>query len=409
MIIKKHLFQSLLFVLAAAAGLTAQTPDAIKPSVITGDVESVSQTKIVIKTKDASVEAVLSTATVYKRVAPDNPSLKSATPAALTDISAGDRVMATGILAADGKSFPARSVYLMTKADITQKNAKETEMWRTRGITGKVTAVNAQTNQITVEVRGLMGSSTTVLTPKPDAQFHRYAPNSVKFSEALDSSFAEVKQGDMIRALGDKSADGTSFSAEQVVTGAFQTIAGAVKSIDTAKNEVVITDMQTKKDVTVSLGSVSVMKKFPAEMAERLAGAQMGGGMRPPGQGGVTPPAGGAPTGQGRPVEGAPPAGGMPGQARPGGFGGGRGGNGGIDDMLDRFPNITATDLKVGDMIAVSSSKGTDTTRVSAIKLLAGVEPFLRSAQATSGGGRGGRGGVDSGFTIPGLDGIGFP
>ena len=403
---KTHFFLAPIFFLASAImGLNAQTPDAIKPVVITGDVVSVSDAKIVIKTKDASIEAVVTASTAFKRVAPDKPILKDATPSTLAEISIGDRVMASGVLAADGKSLPARSVYLMKKSDISQKNAKEAELWRTRGIAGKVTAVNPQTHQVTVEIRTLTGSSTTVLTPKADAKFKRYAPNSVRYDEALDGSLAEIKQGDMIRALGDKSADGASFSAEQIVTGAFQTIAGPVKSIDTVKNEVVITDLQTKKDITVELVNASVMKKFPAEMAERLAGGQMGGagGMRPPGQGGVTAqPV--APIGQRPPTDGAP------GQGRSG-FGGQRaGGSGGIDEMLDRFPNITAADLKVGDMIAISSSKSSNMSRVSAIKLLAGVEPFLRMAQATAGpaAGRGGRG-VDGGFTIPGLDGIGFP
>jgi hypothetical protein len=78
--------------------------------------------------------------------------------------------------------------------------------------------------------------------------------------------------------------------------------------------------------------------------------------------------------------------------------------------MLERFPNITAADLKAGDVIAVSSSKTDNVDRVTAIKLLAGVEPFLRAAQAANAGGR--RGGGNSGqgdFTIPGLDGFGGP
>jgi hypothetical protein len=78
--------------------------------------------------------------------------------------------------------------------------------------------------------------------------------------------------------------------------------------------------------------------------------------------------------------------------------------------MLERFPNIKVTDLKVGEMIAVSSTKSADPNRIRAIKLLSGVEPFLRTAQAPTGGGRGGnRGGGDSGFSIPGLDGFGTP
>lgn len=397
---KKNLF-IITLILCAVVGIGAQiTPTAsIKPSVISGDVVAVTGDKITISSKTGNIDGVITTKTEFKRVDPAKPDLAAATPATVSDIAVGDRVMATGVLDADGRSFPARSVFLMSKSAIAQKNAKEAEMWRTRGIAGKVTGVNVQTNQITVEIRGLMGTTTTVLTPKGDATFKRYAPNSIRFDQALDGSIADIKQGDMIRALGDKSSDGASFSAEQIVTGAFQTIAGTVKSVDAEKNEIVITNLQTKKDVTIELGSTSIMKKFPAEMAERLAGGQVGpGGMRPPGQGGVQQ---GQPSGQ--------PAGGQPGASGMGrpGMGGGRGG-GGIDDMLDRFPNITAADLKPGDMIAISSTKNGDTTKVNAIKLLAGVEPFLRMAQAQSGGNRGGRG-VDGGFSIPGLDGIGFP
>ncbi|MBC7900467.1 MAG: hypothetical protein H7070_10505, partial [Saprospiraceae bacterium] len=104
------------------------------------------------------------------------------------------------------------------------------------------------------------------------------------------------------------------------------------------------------------------------------------------------------------------PAGGQAGT--PGSAGGGRGGlggqrAGGIDDMLDRFPNITVADLKAGDMIAVSSSRSGDADRITAIKLLAGIEPFIRAAQATNGGRRAGQG--TQSLSIPGLDGIDFP
>ena len=86
---------------------------------------------------------------------------------------------------------------------------------------------------------------------------------------------------------------------------------------------------------------------------------------------------------------------------------GGRGG--GIDEMLERFPTITAADLKVGDMIAVSSTRSDSADHISAIKLLAGVEPFIRAAHA-SGNLRGqGQGGGQASFNIPGLDGFDVP
>ncbi len=335
---------------------------------------------------------MLSGKTDYKRVPPDNPSLKSATASSFSDIGVGDKLLVTGIVSADKKMIPAKAVYLMTKADISDRQTKEREQWRTRGISGKVTVINPQTKEITISTTGFTGAkTTTVLTPKDTADFRRYAPDSVQFSQAKQSSIDEIKPGDMIRALGDKSADGATFSAERVITGSFQTVGGTIKAIDAAKKEITITDIQTKKDVTVVVGDNSVLKQFPAEMAQRLAQMQMmqrgGGGMRPP-QNAQAQTTGNPQNGQG---------GGM---AMRGG--------GSIDDMLDRFPNITVADLKVGDMIALSSAKGENSDRLTAIKLLSGVEPFLKVAQF-AGGRQGGQRGQDTGFTIPGLDGGEIP
>lgn len=379
-----------------------QTDAAIKPVYMAGDVVSLGDKKIVVNdAKAGTVELTLTDKSAYKKVSAENANLTAATPGTLAEIGVGDRLTVSALPSADGKTFTARTVYYMTKADIAAKNAKEADAWRTRGITGKVISVNAATNQVVVETRTLTGSSNVTMTPKEGAKFLRYSQDSIRFDEAKASSLGEVKAGDMLRALGDKSTDGTSFAAEQVVAGAFQTIAGTVKTIDVEKREVVITDLQTKKDVTVVISDTSVVKKFPAEQAEMMARMQMGAGT---GMGGARPVGGGSP--QGPPSGGG--QGGGQGGVRPG-MGGARGGSGGgVDDMLERFPNITAADLKAGDMIAISSTKNGTNTRIKAIKLLAGVEPFLRLAQ-TSGQGARGRGGVEGGFSIPGLDGIGFP
>ena len=398
---RMRLIVTALVSLTAFSSAFAQTP-AMKPSVATGDVVTVDSAKIVLQTKDGVLDVTLSDKTEFKRVPPENPSLKAAVASTLADIAVGDKLMVTGIFGDDKKILPARSVYLMTKSDIAQKQVKDSEKWATRGISGRVSAVDHITKQIKVDVRGIAGSTSVVLTPKEGVKMLRYAPNSVKFSEAQTSSLAEIQPGDMLRALGDRSADGASFAAEEIVTGAFRTVAGKVKTVDAAKNEVVITDEASKKDLTVDLGSASVLKKFPEEWAQRMAAMQSGqGGMRP---------GGGAPGAGTRPQGGAAPAGGEAGAAGPGGPGRGPGGaRGGIDDMLERFPNITAADLKAGDMIAVSSTKSNTPDRITAIKLLAGVEPFIRVAQmqAASGGGQRGQGGLS--LDIPGLDGFGGP
>jgi len=385
----------ILFSAIFSSALAQDQGNTAKPSVVAGDVTSIAAGKIVLNTKDGSLEVILSDKTVYKRVPPENPSLQAAVAAAFVDIGEGDKLVVSGFYSADKKSLPARTVYLMTKSDIAQRNAKDSEQWRTRGITGRVTSVDPVTKKINIETRTMMGSSTVGLTLKENAKVLRYAPDSVKFAEAKSSSLLEVQAGDMLRALGDKSPDGMSFAAEEVVTGAFQTVAGTVKAIDTAKNEVVITDLRTKKEVTVSIGPSSLLKKFPEEMATRMAAFQGGqGGVRPVGQGTTPPQQANPPNGQGQTPGG-------PGRA---GFGG-RGG-GGIDEMLERFPTITAGDLKIGDMIAVSSTKNGSVDKITAIKLLAGVEPFLRAAQASGGQGSNQQG---QSLNIPGLDGFGTP
>jgi hypothetical protein len=374
-------------VVSSAVGQT------VKPSVIAGDVTSITEKTATVASKTGPIEIIFTDQTVFKKVSAVNPDFKTAANGARTDIGVGDKLTVTGFLAADGKSLPARNVYFITKADVAAKNAKESEEWRRRGIAGKVSNVNVQTGQVTVEVRGLTGSTNAVITPKEGAEFLKYAPDSIRFDEAVKSSLPEINVGDMLRALGDKSADGTSFSAERVITGAFQTIAGTVTSVDPAKNEVVIKNLKDKKEMTVAISDFTVIKKFPVEMAERLAGGGMGG-PRPGGGGNV----------QVRPVNPG-------GQAQPAGPGGGRpmmmggGPAGSVDDMIERFPSIPASALVPGDMIAFSSSKNGNTDKVRAIKVLAGVEPFIRMAQASSGGRRGQ--GVDGGFSIPGLDSIG--
>ncbi len=377
------------------AFVSGQSPsNSITPSVLTGEVSSVGDKNIVISTDKGPVEILITERSIFKRVSAENPSLTSAAPGTLTDISVGDKITVSGIVAADGKSIPARSVYFMTAADIEARTAKQNDEWQKRGVKGKVISVNPQTNQIGLEISGLTGTTKMILTPKENAKFLRYAQDSIRFDEAVDSSLGEVKVGDMIRATGDKSSDNLSFTAEQVLAGAFQTTAGTIKSIDTANDLIVIKNLQTNKDVTVVVGKTSVLKRFPAEQAEMFARMQMAGagGARPMGQGGMPArPAGG---GQGR-------AGG--GQGGQGGFGGAPRAAGGIDDMLERSPTIATSDLKVGDIIAFSSTKSPDISRIRAIKLFAGVEPFLRSAQAA--GGRRGQGGVEAGFSIPGLEG----
>lgn len=393
----KKLSFILIILAVLSAGVFAQggaTDVGIKANLAGGEVVSSDASQIVIKTKDGEIVAIISDKTEFKVVPPDNPSLKAAVAADAKSVGAGDKLLVTGMVSADRKTIPAKAVYLITKASIADRLKKEAEAWRTRGISGKVVTYNPQTNAITVSIKGLMGDRTMTVKSNDKTEYFRYSAESVQFSDARKSVFGEIEPGDAIRALGDKNADGSELTAEKIITGAFKTVAGSVVSVNVESGEVTISDITSKKNVVIVVPATAIIQQFPSELAQRFAMFQSGGGFVRPG------PSGGQPQGQpNMPQGGMQQGGAMRAGASPG-----------IDDILERLPKISVKDLKVGEMIAVSSSKGKDASRITAIKMVSGVEPLIRAQQASQASMGGRSGGVDGGFSIPGLDGgFGIP
>jgi hypothetical protein len=285
----------------------------------------------------------------------------------------------------------------MSKADLAKKQEQDRAEWRRRGVSGIVASVNASTQEITVSSRTMAGAPQAVIIPvNAKVMMRRYPPDTIpKYSEAKPSKFEEVKVGDQLRALGDKSTDGSHLTAEEVVFGTFRIAGGIVTAIDTATNQIKINDLQTKKPLTIILKSESVLRRFPEG-----GGAMFGGGMGGPGAGGAATAQG---QGQPRPQgagPGGPPQGSGPGQGGPG-----RGGGGNMADLLERLPIISIGDLKVGDTIIMSSLQGSDPTQLTAISLVTGVEPLLTmmAARQQTGGQTGRPQGVDLNGSFGGM------
>jgi len=60
-----------------------------------------------------------------------------------------------------------------------------------------------------------------------------------------------------------------------------------------------------------------------------------------------------------------------------------RGGD--LSQMLERLPALKISELKPGDALIISSTAGATAGRVSAITILAGVEPILTAAPRSAG------------------------
>ena len=307
--------------------------------------------QIVLKTDaGAEITVQMQPTASFRRVAPGETDLRNASTIAITDVNSGDRVLARGKTSDDQKSVAATLIVVMSKADIANKQASDRADWDKRGVTGNVTAIGG--DQISINARGPGGIKPLIITPGKDAIVRRYAPDSVKFIDAKPSTMAEIKVGDQVRARGDKSEDGAKMTADEIVSGSFRTIAATVSSIDAAQNQMRVINLEGKRPVVVRVNPDSQMRKLPLQMAQMLAARN-----RPPEEGGNA--------GAGR---------GGPGAGR-GGPGGGRGGD--LQQIVERAPNVTLADLKTGDAIIVLSTVGASADQLTAITLVAGVEPIL--------------------------------
>ncbi len=362
----KNTLTILLLVLLAGASsyAAAQAPAPSPANRATGTVTQIDAAAKQIKVKSDSGEDVsvaLQDRTNYMRVGAD---LKNPTKIALGDIAIGDRVVARGALSEDKKSLTASSVVVMAKEELAKKHEAEHAEWRKRGVSGVITALNPDTRQITISVRGHDGVKPLIIPAAGSVDMRRYAPDSVRFSDAKPSTFADLKVGDQVRALGNKNEDGTELTPEYIVSGSFRNIAATVISVDPAAKTIRVTDLDTKRPELVRIEADSTLRKLTPDIANMLARRLKG------------PDAGGADAPRPAAMAGGRPGGG------PGGPGGPGGGGGGMDleQMIEKMPPLNLTDLKPGDALVISSTAGAQADKITAITLLAGVEPILTSA-----------------------------
>jgi hypothetical protein len=285
-----------------------------------------------------------------RRIAAGETDVSKAAIVQIGDISVNDRVQARG--KADGQTIAAMTIFLMSRSDVNKTQDAERADWDKRGVSGLVTAVSP--DSITIGVRSLTGVKPLVITLAPNAVVRRYAPDSVNFADAKVSALPDIKSGDEVRARGNKVED--KMIAEEVVAGTFKTIAGVILAINLQENQMQVRDVDTKKTLTVKINKDSSVKKLQPQVAQTIASRLH------PSADAADANKGGRGGGRGR------------GQ---GDAGGGARGGADVTQLLDSSPTISLADLKAGDAIVVSSTVGAAADKVTAIKLLAGVEPIL--------------------------------
>ena len=364
-------------VLAQPTSSSQSSDPAIKATQVYGKVSEINASagQITIKTAAGSlIVANVSEKTTYDRMPPGETDRSKAVKTSLTEITVGDGLVARGFVAADRKSVPAQQIIVVSQSDIAKKQEQERMEWRRRGVSGIVASLNPAGKEVTITSRSLMGVTQSIVIPISDkVKIRRYPPDSIpKYSEAKASKFEEVKVGDQLRALGDKSVDGTHVAAEEVVFGTFKIVGGTVTAVDATANTITVSDLKTKQPMTIVLKPDSVVRRFSAMFGGMGMGAGGGGGAGAAPQG--QRPAGAAPTAQ---AQGPGAGAGQGGAGGPQGGGPRPGGPGNMADLIERLPTIPVGDIKVGDMIIMSTLPGSDQNRIIAISMVTGVEPLL--------------------------------
>ena len=384
------LFTLISTLLFSALTLPAQdaaqpAPAKSRPIVTIGEVVAIDAAAKQIKVKTDKGEEVtvpLQDQTSFLRAPAGAKDLSNAARIVFQDLAVGDRVRAATRPAEGGALGPAVSIIVMTKADLADFHEKSRAEWEKRGTVGAVASLDPDLKEIAITVpTGLTPKDTKTLIVDLNDKlvYRRYAPGSAKFQDAKPSTLAEIKVGDRIRVLGDKNEDGSHIKAEEVVTGAFRTLAVTIVSIDPATNTIKATVLPAKKGappVTVKVNSDTSIKRLPPMMSMMLARLQNGGA--------------GGPGGAGRGGDGAA-AGGEGGTGGGRGVGGGmRGGAANLPQMIERLPLIPLADLKIGDALVISAVAGNDASEVTAITAIAGVEAILTAPSKGGGSAVGG-------------------
>jgi len=245
----------------------------------------------------------------------------------------------------------------MKKSDIAEKRAHEREEWQKHGLGGLVKSVDATRGAITIGTMTAEGKKEVAVEIGQSTIIRRYAPGSVKFDDAKVSSLPEVSPGDQLRARGVRSADGTSFTADEIVTGTFRNIAGTISAVDAGAGTLTVSDLATKKSAVVKVSPDTQLRKLSPQMAQATAArlkATAAGGPAAANSSAPATGAGGGPSGQGR-------------------------SGGDLQQLLGRLSATPLSEFQKRDVVMIVATGGTTDAQVTAITVLGGVEPLLQA------------------------------
>ena len=335
--------------LAATIGGQTNSPQLMSIVGVVTNVDAAASSAVIKTDQGTNIHIKVNANTTYLRVPIGAQSLEQATPIKFSDLSAGDRVLAKGPKSDNTNDFEAMRIVVLTKSDVTKKQQDDIAQWQKRGVTGLVKAADRDSGQISLELRG-SGAGSLINVNAAKADFRRYSSVSTRFEDAAPSNISALEVGDQLRALGQKSGDGKTFEAQVIVSGSFRTIGATITAVDLQTGEVKASTLDQRKPIAIVVHKESAIHRIPASLVPAIV--QLSRPSRPTQT--ASPPA-------------AAPAASSNGQTQE------------LQTLIDALPKLNLSDIKVGDVIAVTCPREKDESRIVAIKLVAGVDQVLRA------------------------------
>lgn len=347
--------------IALPMGYTPMQASAPAPTRVLGTVTSVGGDSLTVKPANGpAVTVSVASSTRILSLQPGQRTLSDATPIQLSGIAPGDRALISAT-AAGNNTLTAHLIVAMKASAIAATQQAEERDWQQNGVGGIVKSVDPSSNSLVLAA----GTRDITIQAAATTQIREYASNSVAFKNTSPSSFSAIQKGDQLRAKGAHSADGKTVTANAIVFGNFQNIAGLVLSVDPSANTLTVKNLATKKPVTLAVDSNSTLRQLPKEVAEKVA-------MR------LNAMKAGAKGQQQHPHPN------WQSHGEAGHAGAPQGAGNAFNRVLDRATPIQLSNLHKGDAVMIVASVASNNQPGTALTLLSGVAPMLRASTKAS-------------------------
>lgn len=207
---------------------------------------------------------------------------------------------------------------------------------QTSSVVGTVVSLDKTTRTISIKtdqnaMLAIKASEATV--------YLRVPAGAQSLDKATPILFDDIAPGDRVLARGTKSPD--EFAALRVVVlskedvakhrESFKTIGATLTAIDFQKGEITATTLDQKKPIQIAMVKESSVRRIPATMVSAIAQKARANRQSD------------------------------------------------VQQMIETLPTLPLSDLKVGDVVSITGTREKDETRITAIRMIAGVDAVLKA------------------------------